>query len=319
MHLVGLMGMPRRVYTYPDLPGLALWNMVETIGAFVLAAAVLVGVWNLWISLRRGQPAGPNPWRAWTLEWATDSPPPAHNFASLPAITSARPLYVPPTPPSSVPPSVVPGSGVPLTGTSAESVALPSRQRTVGPRISSPTLGILAFIFSEATFFGCLIAAYLQFRGQTQGGFGPEHLDTLRTALFSVALFASSATIVLAERRLHADDLRGFRTWLVVTIALGAVFMVGQVTEYLHLFGEGIDLGTNLYASSFFTLTGFHGLHVVVGLVMLAVVAGLALAGDFARRRGRSAVTAVSAYWHFVDGVWVVVFSLVYLLPLVSR
>jgi heme/copper-type cytochrome/quinol oxidase subunit 3 len=118
-------------------------------------------------------------------------------------------------------------------------------------------------------------------------------------------LFASSATIHLAERRLDRGDRRGFNRWWLATIVLGAVFLVGQLTEYGRLFADGITIDRNLWTTTFFTLTGFHGLHVVVGLIALAAL--------LATRFTHAAVRAVAAYWHFVDGVWVVVFSLVYL------
>jgi heme/copper-type cytochrome/quinol oxidase subunit 1 len=92
-HALGVMGMPRRVFTYPDLPWWGLFNLISTVGAFVLGLSVLVFLWNVWTSLRHGQPAGADPWDAWTLEWATSSPPPVRNFDQLPPIRGRRPLW----------------------------------------------------------------------------------------------------------------------------------------------------------------------------------------------------------------------------------
>lgn len=93
MHPLGMMGMPRRVYTYPDLPGWAILNMLSTIGAFILLASVLVFLWNVYLSLTSGKVAGDNPWDAWTLEWATSSPPPPENFTLVPPVHGRRPLW----------------------------------------------------------------------------------------------------------------------------------------------------------------------------------------------------------------------------------
>ena len=130
-------------------------------------------------------------------------------------------------------------------------------------------------------------------------------LDLGRTLLFSVCLFASSGTVYLAERRFGRADLGGFRAWWIATIGLGLVFLGGQLTEYARLYAEGITIDRDVYTSAFFTLTGFHGFHVLVGLIALSVVARL--------RVRRVVVDTVSIYWHFVDAVWVVILSLVYL------
>jgi len=178
-------------------------------------------------------------------------------------------------------------------------------------------VGIGAFIFSEATFFGALIATFLEYRARSASGPTAHDLDVPRTVLFSLFLFASSGTIYLAERSLHRDHQRGFLTWWAVTMVFGAIFLGNQLLEYARLYADGITIGSNLFTTAFFTLTGFHGLHVFVGLIALATIGVLGRQGDFRGDRKRVAVDAVAVYWHFVDGVWVVVLTLVYLLGLV--
>ena len=308
MHILGLMGEPRRTFTYPDLPGWGALNFIETIGAFIISVAVAVLVWNIWATLRSGPRASDNPWNAWTLEWATSSPPPAYNFAALPPIASNRPLY---------------GLRAPGSALHAPERIEPVVEHVPPPvdfieRLHPPVLGMLAFIFSEATFFGCLIVAFTDFRFKTTGSPGPHDLDVPRTVLFSLFLFASSGSIYLAEQALGRDDQARFRLWWLATIALGAIFLVGQLTEYFRLYADGITISSNTFTGAFFTLTGFHGFHVSVGLVALAIVAALAFRGDYHAGRRRVVVDTVSIYWHFVDAVWVFVLSVVYLWSLIA-
>jgi cytochrome c oxidase subunit I len=295
MHFLGLMGQARRTYTYPDLPWFGALNFAETIGAFLMGIGMLFLIWDGLRALRRGELSSDNPWNAWTLEWATSSPPPAHNFAALPPIASARPLW-------DLQHGLAP-AGPPAL----------DRSRAWRPQI----VGIAAFIFSEVTFFGALIVTFLEYRTRSAGA-SPHDLDVPRTFIFSLFLFASSGTVYLAERRLARDDQRGFLVLWLASIVLGAIFLVGQLTEYMRLYADGISIGSNLFTSAFFTLTGFHGLHVFVGLIALGVIGLLGRAGDFRAGRHRVAVDAVSIYWHFVDAIWVVIFSLVYLLALVG-
>ena len=100
--------------------------------------------------------------------------------------------------------------------------------------------------------------------------------------------------------------------WLGLTIVLGAVFLVGQLNEYWKLFQSGVDVGTNIFATTFFTLTGFHGLHVFIGLIALLIFLWLAWQGDFAAGQHGDAFQAAGYYWHFVDVVWVFVLFTVY-------
>lgn len=175
-------------------------------------------------------------------------------------------------------------------------------------------LGMVLFISSETIFFTLLILAYLYFQGAAAGD-GPtaaSSLDPLTTGLFSLFLFASSFTIWRADRNLARQNRTGLLTWLLATIGLGLIFLAGQGVEWRQLIAEGTTVSRNLFGTTFFTLTGFHGFHVLVGLVALAIVAGLAWAGDFEGPQS-SAVESISLYWHFVDVVWVVIFSVVYL------
>jgi heme/copper-type cytochrome/quinol oxidase subunit 3 len=174
-------------------------------------------------------------------------------------------------------------------------------------------LGMICFIGSEAVFFTMLILAYPYFRGS---GFNTpnakDSLDITQTAIFSICLFSSSFTMWQCDRNLAKGRQRPMLFWLILTVVLGATFLIGQGVEYSKLLGEGLNLNRNLFGTTFFTLTGFHGLHVFIGLVALATLAGLGLAGMIKGPKS-AAVEAISLYWHFVDVVWVIIFSMVYL------
>jgi len=293
-HVLGLYGMPRRIFTYPDIPGWGWMNMVSTIGVFFMSAGSLVLVWNIAQSFFRGRVAGDNPWNAWTLEWATTSPPPHENFVALPPIHSRRPLWD----------VANPDRPDPVVGD--DQVVLPDHNKT----------GILAFLFSEVGFFGTLILAYLYFYAHPQAGPGPKGLDVPRTLIFSVCLFTSSFTFWRSEVALTKQRRGSMLGWLALTILLGGIFLGGQANEYWKLFQSGVDLSTNMFSTSFFTLTGFHGLHVFMGLIVLLIFLWLAWEGDSASAKFGSAFKSVGYYWHFVDVVWVFVLVTVYILPL---
>jgi cytochrome c oxidase subunit I len=314
MHFLGLMGMPRRVYTYPAVPGWMEVNLLETFGAFLQAIALLILIYNVWRTLRHGRAAGDNPWDAATLEWATTSPPPAYNFApgALPPIESARPLWD--LKYGRLAPETGHGAVVARGGAAGEAAEVGERAAGFFERLTAPGLGMLTFVASDITLFGALILTFIEFRVRDTQGPGPSVLDVPVTGLFSLALFASSFTLIRGERLLERGNYGGFRRWLLATIVLGAVFLAGQLFEYWHLYGEGITIGRNVFTSAFYILTGTHGAHVLVGLILLSALAWTAWRGDYRGGAHHGAIQAISIYWHFVDIVWVFLWPMFYLL-----
>jgi cytochrome c oxidase subunit 1/cytochrome c oxidase subunit I+III len=298
-HVLGLMGMPRRVFTYPDLPYWGLFNMISTVGAYLLALSILVFLMNAILSLRRGEPAGDNPWNAWSLEWATSSPPPEHNFDLVPPVRGRRPLW-----------DLVhgqPGDPSPPEGKSGDR-----------PMISAPQLGMLLFLGSEAIFFVMLILAYVYYHEAAHtGAIAARVLHADRAGINTIFLVASSVTLWLGSKSLARQARSAFLGWLAATIVLGALFLAGQGREWHGLLDQNVTVSRDLFGTTFFTLTGFHGLHVFLGLVLLALLFGLALVGQF-RGLHSIGVEVVSLYWHFVDTVWIVIYSLIYLWALVT-
>jgi cytochrome c oxidase subunit III len=180
---------------------------------------------------------------------------------------------------------------------------------TSEPVLDAGQWGMVAFLVSEAALFSTLIVVYVTFLGRDTVGPSPrEALSLPLVIVASICLLSSSATIHRAEKQLAAGDSSGFRRWWSATIALGLLFLIGTAFEWSELITRHhLTISRNLFGSTFYTLVGFHGLHVTAGLVTMLVVLLLG------RGPGRRGVELVSWYWHFVDAVWVVVFSVVYL------
>jgi heme/copper-type cytochrome/quinol oxidase subunit 3 len=133
-----------------------------------------------------------------------------------------------------------------------------------------------------------------------------------------VLLIASSFTLILAENKYKHRKITSLKIWLAITILLGLIFLIGQGVEYAHLIHKNITLSGSVFGTSFYALTGFHGLHVFIGLIILSIVLLLVFLGDF-NQPGSSAISTVAIYWHFVDIVWIIVFGVVYVLPLLNN
>lgn len=178
----------------------------------------------------------------------------------------------------------------------------------------SPTeIGMIAFLVSEVAFFSTLIVAYLTFLGKDTAGPTPAEALSLPIALISSAfLLSSSVSIHLAEKSLHAGRLASFRGWWALTIALGVTFLIGTLSEWSELIREHqLTMSRNLFGTTYYTLIGFHALHVTCGLIAMLMVLRYTKARDPDHVPHQGA-KLVSWYWHFVDAVWIVVFMVVY-------
>ena len=170
------------------------------------------------------------------------------------------------------------------------------------------------FLGSECMFFGTLIATYLIYEGQSLVGPYPKDILAIPvTSVSTFALLASSLMMVLAVTAIERGNIKAFRIWILATAIMGATFIGFQVFEFNHFVQEGLTPRTNLFGSTFFTLTGFHGAHVTVGVIWLFSLFVGSLRGRV--NQGNSLNVDIAAlYWHFVDVVWIVIFTVVYLL-----
>jgi len=171
-----------------------------------------------------------------------------------------------------------------------------------------------AFIGSECLLFGSLISTYLIYKGKSLvGPFPHDVLNIPFTSFSTFDLLMSSLAMVLALAAIQRGDLKQAKIWLFTTAFLGLVFLGGQVYEFTSFVHEGLGLTTNLFGSTFFVLTGTHGAHVTVGVIWLLTLWVQALRGKLGPEQAVT-VEITGLYWHFVDVVWIVIFTLVYLI-----
>jgi cytochrome c oxidase subunit 3 len=177
---------------------------------------------------------------------------------------------------------------------------------------SRGVVGMFSLIVAESAIFAIFVVAYVYYIGKSD--FGPSPRQVLDVPVFyTVCLLSSSFFIRLAERAIERNQMKRFAAWWAITFLLGATFIAGTALEWRKLiYQDGFTIRTNVFGTTFYSLVGLHASHVVVGLIMLFTVLVFALAGVLQAEHSYR-VKVLSLYWHFVDAVWVVVFTVVYL------
>lgn len=179
--------------------------------------------------------------------------------------------------------------------------------------VDSRKLGMWLLIASECLLFGTLIATYMIYRNASVVGPHPaEVLDIPVTTVSTFVLLMSSFSIVLALHAIQQGDMKRFRRWILATACGGLIFLGFQTYEFTHFVNAGLGLSTNVFGSSFFMLTGTHGTHVAVGVIWLLSLFFASLRGKLTED-GALKVDTMALYWHFVDVIWIVIFTVVYL------
>ena len=188
-------------------------------------------------------------------------------------------------------------------------------EHSVGTGLSNNKLLMWVFLGSECLLFGGLISTYLIYRSRFADVPAPGDIfDIPFTSVSSFVLLMSSLTMVLSLSSLQRGDYRNTRLWLLTTALLGALFIGGQVYEFTTFLREGLGYSTSPFSSAFFTLTGFHGVHVSIGIVMLMSLYVSSMRGNL-KRESSETLEIVGLYWHFVDVVWIFIFTVIYLVP----
>ena len=191
----------------------------------------------------------------------------------------------------------------------------PDAMHATSTGISNAKMGMWAFLGSECLLFGALISTYILYRHRAVAGPTPHQLyDIPFTSVSSFVLLMSSFSMVLAVSAIQRGDERRLRVWLSTTAVLGAVFISGQIFEFTSFIRRGMTIKTNVTSGAFYVLTGFHGVHVTLGIVMLRSLVNLSVRGKIPQAKAE-VVEIAGLYWHFVDIVWIIIFTVVYLVP----
>ncbi len=194
----------------------------------------------------------------------------------------------------------------------ATAIGVPQNEMPLGHELRG-RVGMWCLIAAESAIFSIFVVAYLYYAGKSLSG--PTPREVLEFPIFiSIALFSSSFTIVRAERAIERGNLKPFAIWWFATIALGAIFVLGTAREWYSLIYEnGLTISSSLFGTTFYSLVGLHLSHVLIGLTGLSIVMVFALLGKVKQEHAER-IGVFALYWHFVDAVWVVVLTVVYVI-----
>lgn len=191
----------------------------------------------------------------------------------------------------------------------------PDTHHATATGVSNEKMMMWAFLGSECLLFGALISTFILYRHKAVHGPTPHQLyDIPFTSVSSFVLLMSSLSMVLALAAIQRGDERRLRVWLSTTAMLGSVFIAGQIYEFTSFIRRGMTIKTNVTSGAFYVMTGFHGAHVTIGIIMLLSLVNLSIRGKIPQSRSEI-VEIAGLYWHFVDIVWVIIFTVVYLIP----
>lgn len=193
----------------------------------------------------------------------------------------------------------------------AAAARLPER----GLGVYDKKVGMWVFLCSEVMFFAGLIGSYiiLRFGAGNEWPLPGEVLNIPVTAINTFILICSSVSMVKAYAAISEGDQAGLRKWLIATVVMGAIFLGVQAYEYRELIAHGFTPASGLYGSTFFTMTGFHGFHVLCGVVSMIYITQKAFRGHYTKE-DHEGIEVIGLYWHFVDLVWIILFTVVYLI-----
>ena len=196
------------------------------------------------------------------------------------------------------------------------SVAVPVHTQSAPAEWHLPNkgkVGMFCLIIGESAIFAMFVIAYLFYMGKSP--YGPQPKEVLELPIFStIALLSSSISIWLSEHAIERGQVKKFTAWMGVTIALGVIFLGATAQEwYTLIYHDGLTLQTNLFGTTFYSLVGLHASHVIIGLIMLITLWWLSMMGQVNHAHAER-IQTLALYWHFVDAVWVVVFTVVYII-----